>query len=277
VQGIGEDASKPAAEGEVFHLYASNTASRKKIYTEKHKVLFYFDDPVRGLLPGAPVELRGYKVGEVVDVSLEFDRETNTFRIPVLAEIEPGRVKIGPESNFQNTVEQLVARGLRASLQSGNIVFGKLLISLDFHPDEASAKADFSGRYPILPTLRGTIGAIMADARDLVDELRQASDTLNKFLSSKAFEDSVEDLATTLAHVKNITAQLDETTAPQVTTVLSSAEATLQEAQAMFDANSTTRTEINKLLLELAEAARSIRLLADYLEQHPESLIKGKD
>ncbi len=117
----------------------------------------------------------------------------------------------------------------------------------------------------------------MADARALIDELRQASETLNRFLSSKAFEDSVDDLAATVAHIKNITAHLDETTAPQITTLLSSAEATLQEAQAMFDANSTTRTEINKLLLELAEAARSIRLLADYLEQHPESLIKGKD
>ena len=277
VQGIGEDASKPAADGEVFHLYASHTASRKKSYTEKHKVLFYFDDPVRGLLPGAPVELRGYKVGEVVDVSLEFNRESGDFRIPVLVEIEPGRVKTGPDSSFQNTMEELVAKGLRASLQSGNIVFGKLLISLDFHPDEASAKADFSGRYPILPTMRGTIGEIMADARALIDELRQASDTLNGFLSSKAFEDSVDDLATTLAHIKNITAQVDEKAAPQITTVLSSAEATLQEAQAMFDANSSTRIEINKLLLELAEAARSIRLLADYLEQHPESLIKGKD
>ncbi len=277
VQGIGEDASKPAAEGEIFHLYASHTASRKKSYTEKHKVLFYFDDPVRGLLPGAPVELRGYKVGEVVDVSLEFDRETDSFKIPVLAEIEPGRVKIGSDSNFQGTMEHLVEKGMRASLQSGNIVFGKLLINLDFHPDAASAKADFSGPYPILPTIRGTIGAIMADARALIDELRQASETLNRFLSSKAFEDSVDDLAATVAHIKNITAHLDETTAPQITTLLSSAEATLQEAQAMFDANSTTRTEINKMLLELAEAARSIRLLADYLEQHPESLIKGKD
>jgi paraquat-inducible protein B len=232
---------------------------------------------VRGLLPGAPVELRGYKIGQVLEVSLEFNREDGNFRIPVLAELEPGRVKISGEDDFQNTVKQLVDRGLRASLQSGNIVFGKLLISLDFHPDEPPATADFSGRYPVLPTMRGTIGEIMADARALVDELRQASDTLNHFLSSKAFGDSVDDLAATLAHVKRISAQLDETTAPQVTAVLSSAEDTLQEAQAMFAANSTTRTEINHLLLELAEAARSIRLLADYLEQHPESIIKGKD
>jgi paraquat-inducible protein B len=277
VQGIGEDAAQPVADGQVFDLYPSQTASRKKSYTEKQRVLFYFDDPVRGLLPGAPVELRGYKVGTVLDVSLEFDREKGSFRVPVLAELEPQRVKTTGEPGFQHTFEQLVAKGLRASLQSGNIVFGKLLVSMDFHPDEPPAKADFSGRYPVIPTIRGTIGEIMADARALIEELRQAGDTINKFLSSAAFEDSVEDLASTLAHVKSISAQIDQTNAPQITTVLSSAEATLQEAQAMFAVNSTTRTEINRLLQELAEAARSIRLLADYIEQHPESIIKGKD
>ena len=277
VQGIGEDASKPVAQEQVFHLYSSHTASRKKSYTEKRKVLFYFDDPVRGLLPGAAIELRGYKIGEVVDVSLEFNRESGNFRIPVLAELEPQRVKVIGEADFQHTFEHLVDRGLRASLKTGNIVFGKLLISLDFHPDEPPVKFDFSGRYPVIPTIRGTIGEIMADARALINELRQASKTLNEALSSTAFGDSVDDLATTLAHIKQITAQLDETTAPQITAVLSSAEVTLQEAQSMIAANSTTRNEINHLLLELAGAARSIRLLADYLEQHPESLIKGKD
>jgi paraquat-inducible protein B len=186
-------------------------------------------------------------------------------------------VKTTGDSDFQHTLEQLVARGLRASLQSGNIVFGKLLVSLDFHPDEPSAQADFSGRHPVIPSIRGTIGEIMADARALIDELRQASKTINGVLSSKAFADSVDDLASTLANVKQISAQIDQTTAPQISAVLSSAEQTLAEAQTMFAANSTTRTEINRLLLELAEAARSIRLLADYIEQHPESIIKGKD
>jgi paraquat-inducible protein B len=277
VQGIGEDASQPVADGQVFDLYPSQTASHKKSYTEKQRVLFYFDDPVRGLLPGAPVELRGYKVGKVVDISLEFDRERGNFRVPVLAELEPQRVKTIGDQDFQHTFEQLVARGLRASLQSGNIVFGKLLVSMDFHPDEPPVKADFSGRYPVIPTIRGTIGEIMADARALIEELRQASKTINVFLSSKAFADGVDDLGATLANVKQISAQIDQTTAPEINAVLSSAEQTLAEAQTMFAANSTTRTEINRLLLELAEAARSIRLLADYIEQHPESIIKGKD
>ena len=87
----------------------------------------------------------------------------------------------------------------------------------------------------------------------------------------------MDDLSETLDHIKLISAHIDEETVPQITAVLSGAASTLEEAQVMLSANSTTRTEINRLLLELSEAARSIRLLADYLEQHPESLIKGKD
>lgn len=87
----------------------------------------------------------------------------------------------------------------------------------------------------------------------------------------------MEDLATTIANVKRLTGELEKTTVPELATVLNGASATLEEVQTMLAKNSTTRTEINRLLVELAEAARSMRLLADYLEQHPESIIKGKD
>jgi paraquat-inducible protein B len=277
MEGIGQDASKQVAEGHEFRLYASHTDSRHQVYTEKHKVLMYFDDPVRGLLPGAPVELRGYKIGQVLDVSFEFNRDSGDFKIPVLVALEPGRVKVTGESQFNNTMEQLVTKGLRARLQSGNIVLGKLLVSMDFHPDAPPAQMDFSGAYPVMPTIRGTVGEIMEDARAVATELRQTAKSINDFLGSESFKGGTDDLAATLAHIKTISAQIDEKTAPQLNTVLSGAASTLEEAQVMLAANSTTRTEINRLLLELAEAARSIRLLADYLERHPESLIKGKD
>jgi len=277
MQGIGQDASKSVTDGHEFHLYPSRTASRKKTYRVKRKVMFYFDDPVRGLLPGAPVQLRGYKIGEVLDVSLEFNRETGSFRIPVLAEFEPERVKISGETDFDNTIEQLVDKGVRASLEPGNLLFGKLLVSLDLYPDEPQVQADTSGPYPVIPTIRGTVGEIAHDARALIDELRQTAGTINDFLDSQAFQDSVDDLSATLEHIQLISAQISEQAAPQISAVLSGAESTLEEARVMLATNSTTRTEINRLLLELGDAARSIRLLADYLEQHPESLIKGKD
>lgn len=277
ISGIDEDASKPADDEWVFHLYPSRKASRKKNYSVKNRVMFYFDDPVSGLLPGAPVLLRGYKIGEVLDVKLEFNRETGSFRIPVLAEFEPERVKIVGDADFEDTMVQLVDKGLRARLESGNLLLGKLQVSLDLHPDEPPVQADLSDTYPVIPTIRGTFGEITHGARALIAELRQTAGTINTFLASKEFKDSVGDLSATLTHIKQITAQVDEETAPAINAVLLEAESTLEEAREMFATHSTSRSEINRLLLELADAARSIRLLADYLEQHPESLIKGKD
>ena len=80
-----------AEEGEVFPLYENRSATYEKTYERKTQYLLYFDGSVRGLAPGAPVEFRGIKIGQVTDVKLEFHTDAMDVRIPVLIEIEPDR------------------------------------------------------------------------------------------------------------------------------------------------------------------------------------------
>jgi paraquat-inducible protein B len=275
--GLGKDAGKPPAPDQVFNLYASLEKSRQPSYHEKRRLLLYFNDSVRGLSPGAPVEIHGYEIGRVSAVDMEYDPETMQFRVPVLIDIEPQRVTTASEGDFKTTITALVGRGLRGQLKTGNLVLGQLLVSLDFFPDAPPATVDFSGKYPVLPTVQGKYNAIMDDASALVRELRQAGGALNAFLASDNLRDGVLDLSATIANLKRLTAELQQTTAPELARVLTSATATLTAAQSMFAPNGTTRTETNRLLQELTQAARSIRLLADYLEQHPESIIRGKE
>jgi paraquat-inducible protein B len=129
----------------------------------------------------------------------------------------------------------------------------------------------------VIPTIKGAFAAIVENAGSLIAELRQTGKSINTLLQSDDTRQGLKDLAATLANVKRLTAELEKSTMPELASVLTNASATLEETQTMLATNSTTRTEINRLLVELAEAARSIRLLADYLEQHPESIIKGKD
>lgn len=277
VARLGRDAAKAPAKDHVFTLFPSQSASRNPSYRDKQRALLYFDESVRGLLPGAPVELRGFQVGKVAEVSMEFNRETSNFRLPVLIELEPERVKITGESDFNRTIETLVNRGLRAQLKTGNLVLGKLLVELEFHPDAKPAQVDFSGDYPVIPTLEGGLAALESNAVALVSELRETVKNINSLIDSDDTQRGLKDLAATITNIKRLTADLEQNSAPQLAHVLKEAGATLDEAQTMLAANSTTRTEINRLLTELAEAARSIRLLADYLEQNPESIIKGKN
>ena len=61
---------------------------------------------------------------------------------------------------------------------------------------------------------------------------------------------------------------------------MGNADTTLQSADHVLrslEPGSTTRHELDKLLLELNQSASSVKQLADYLEQHPEALLRGKD
>jgi paraquat-inducible protein B len=87
-----------AEPGHVFTLYESRNDSRESKYKKKDYYVAYFDRSVAGLQPGAPVEFRGMKIGEVSEMKLEFQTHNHQFRIPILIEIEPERISIVGEA-----------------------------------------------------------------------------------------------------------------------------------------------------------------------------------
>ncbi|MEX2489833.1 MAG: MlaD family protein, partial [Pseudomonadales bacterium] len=76
----------------VFTLHSRYEDIEKQSFTRKIQFVMYFTGSVRGLNVGAPVEFRGIRIGEVIDIRMEFDSEETTFRIPVLVELEPDRI-----------------------------------------------------------------------------------------------------------------------------------------------------------------------------------------
>src|SRR5262249_21289954 len=154
---------------------------------------------VGGLHPGAPLEFRGIKVGQVTDVRLEFDPKTLKARIPVTFDFEPDRVHLlegdQPLKPYAG-MAALIRSGLRAQLQSGNLLTGELLVTLDFHPEAPPAELRMGGVYPEIPTVPTDIEQItrsvnqvlnsLASAHipELVDELRMVVNGLNGLVSS---------------------------------------------------------------------------------------------
>ncbi|HSM75163.1 MAG TPA: MlaD family protein, partial [Desulfobacterales bacterium] len=133
-----------APENQLFRLFPDRQAAQEETYTTQNYYLLHFTSSVRGLSPGAPVEFRGVEVGHVVDFRLEFDIEKNTFDIPVLIVIQPGRLHaVGGEDQpgqRLKRIEAFVEKGLRAQLRSGSIVTGQQYVALEFFPDEPPAK-----------------------------------------------------------------------------------------------------------------------------------------
>jgi paraquat-inducible protein B len=264
----------PAADANsVFPLYVSRAQAYEPPPRNPQTFEVTFNESVRGLAPGAPVELRGIKVGEVVDIRAQVDAKTLKFSVPVTIELDAQRlgVKVLDLAQGANlsairrrVIDSMVARGVRAQLQTGNLLTGSAFIALDFFPGVPPAAVDWSQNPPLLPTTPGQLEAVEASVGNLVKKLnkvplQQIGDNLQK---------SLVDLDLTLVSARG--------TLENASTTLNSATTTLNTANGVVEPSSGQMQEIDQTLQELRRAARSVRVLTDYLEQHPEALIRGK-
>jgi paraquat-inducible protein B len=258
---LGAAAEVP--EDHLFPLYPNRQDAREQKYTVKRRYLLYFDQSVRGLIPGSPVELRGIQVGEVVDVKLEMDRDTADFRIPVLIEIEPQRAGLVQETGEmapRERVKLFVERGFRARLRTANLITGQLAVELDFFPDAPPVEPDFSGPYPQIPTIPTPLQEITSGLARLLDRAGEMP-----------LEDIGKELRGLLVELRELSTSLNRDVTPALVASMENAERTLASAESLVRPGSPVRQDLQRMLRELTEAARALRLLADQLERHPES------
>jgi len=132
-----------------FAIYENEGASREFRYDNALPFMVLFDDSVRGLRPGAPVEYRGVRVGEVVRTDIDYPEIGNLLepdsRIPVLIEIVPARLGFADDyavlSEVENRIDELIEGGLRAGLATGNLLTGRKYVELEYF-DEAFGTAE---------------------------------------------------------------------------------------------------------------------------------------
>jgi paraquat-inducible protein B len=277
---------EPAAAGTTFPLFASLREVTEVGYTERIPYLVEFDGSVRGLRAGAPVEFRGMQVGLVTDVRLEIDPAQDSARIPVTIEIEPQRfgVERGAGNRRHVVMAGLVERGLRAQLKSGNLLTGELLVDLDFHPQSPPAQLDRSGAHPKIPAVPAQMEALTASVTsvlsklaalplpELVDDLRRTVQGIDSLVTSPDTRGTIAALNQSAVRLEALIGTLDQRVGP----FLIQAQSTLASADGLVGANSQGRYDLDALLKELTSAARSVRVFADYLERHPEALLRGK-
>ncbi|MGH1431393.1 MAG: intermembrane transport protein PqiB [Neptuniibacter sp.] len=157
----GERQGSRAEDGDRFRLYADFSSVKERPYAYFNEYLLLFDQSVRGLVVGAPVEFRGVRVGTVEHISFRVGESSviSDPRIPVVIRLEPGRFGYqDEESILEDAHDQLsswVTRGMRASLKSGNLVTGSLYVDLDIYPDAIEDQVTHMDGYPVIPTAAG--------------------------------------------------------------------------------------------------------------------------
>lgn len=268
-------ASAPtAAEGTRFTLFPDQQSALAPPDGPPMPVRMAFQHNARGLTVGAPVEVLGVEVGKVTGVALHHDNTSHHFQVEVEADLYPRRLGLhgvgGLPDEDPQLVKRLVEQGLRAQLRTGNLVTGQMLVALEF-PEHVAAPAtlDLNDPRPALPTVPSQFGALQPQLMRIVRSLSQVH-----------FDQIGQGIQQTLASANAAINQLT----PQAQRTLAEVQRTLQQAQhslQQVDRNITAegaplQRNAADTLDELQRAARALRVLADYLQQHPESLIRGK-
>ncbi|MGZ4991679.1 MAG: PqiB family protein [Methylobacter sp.] len=257
-------------ENSIFPLYDTYEQSTQVVYQNTLKYVMYFNGSVRGLTVGAPVQLRGIPIGKVTEINLELDKKTAEIHIPVTVELEPDRIKeINNDNNIsdKDIMAQLINKGLRAQLQTGSLLTGQLLVDLDFHPKSKIVLSDNKSVYPEFPTTASSLDQFTHSANIIMDKVAKLP---------------LEDLTAEA----NKTLQSLQSTSKAAAGMLVTAQGTLDTADKTMNSahqvlsnlepGSSTHYELEQLLQELTQAANSVKQLTDYLEQNPNSLIRGK-
>ncbi|QGW82475.1 intermembrane transport protein PqiB [Variovorax paradoxus] len=275
-----EDAMGPLAkENTAFTLAEDETTAMKEPDGPPQTLLMYFNQSLRGLTPGAPVDFRGVVIGEVKSIGVEFDRAEREFRMPVLVQVYPDRLRrrageSGVESRAtqQERLRFLAEKGLRAQLRNGNLLTGQVYVALDFFPKAPPAKIDVTKNPIELPTMANSLDEIQSQVQEIASKLNKVP-----------YEQIAADLRTTLTTLnKTLTSteqavtRINTDVTPELAAAMKDVRKTVNNAERTLADDSPLQQDMRQTLRELTRAAGSVRVLTDYLERHPESLLRGK-
>ena len=262
---------------------------------------------LKGVEVGSVVDIRlrlpGQKAMDAVEVS-------EGVRIPVIIEIDSekltGRGARLLSRGYAEQMKRAIDLGLRAQLVSQSLVTGLLFVQLDFKPDmPATYFAPPGSKLPEIPTIPTSMEQLRSAAQEIINKLdeihfedlvKSATSTfqgIDKVVNSPGVKQTVEALPETLANVnqtvtsfRDLAKRFDSEQGPLFASLketsdrtgvtLEQARATLQALQAVVDPQSPLANQLVTSLQEIATAARSVRLLADYLERNPSALVRGK-
>lgn len=323
----------------VFYLGGSGLSDQHKV-----KFILFFNGNVTGLQVGAPVTLRGVKVGQVEEMSITFESQTQRFDIPVIISIDLMKIGFtqGKPKPGRELLDTLIEQGLRASLYQQSLVTGKMEVRLDFRPDTVVRLVDKANLYPEIPTTASNMEKLASALEELpldrmIRRVTEILEHIDKLVSRPEIPIMITDLASTMRRLDRITADLEKTV-PQLTssglevvneslamakdlhqdlapitsewtqlaidsrTLVNSldsqishavknwnetmadgqsafqgVEASASSANELIRKGSPLQIELVKALRELSAAARSIRIMSEYLERHPEALLRGKN
>jgi paraquat-inducible protein B len=269
------DAGAAAPADAQFDLYPTETAAKANPDGEAFPIRMRYDQSIRGLAVGAPIDFSGITLGNVTQINLDFDPATKRFYSLVDATLYPERLGRVFEEVRERAVQDgdvaggrllggMINHGLRAQLRTANLLTGQLYVALDIFPN--AKPVEFKMSEPaLIPTVPGNL-----------DQLQQQVSNIIAKVEKIPFDKIGEDLRATLASTSKLMGRLDKQVAPEAQAMLKQARESMAQINALLAADASLPVNTERAMQELGRAARSLRALADFLQSNPEALLRGR-
>jgi paraquat-inducible protein B len=249
------------------------------------------DGDVGSLKSGDPVKLHGFTVGEVREIAFDYDAKTGDLAMPGTIALYPALLHIKgvaePDSPaaLRAAIDTLIGKGLRARLDQDPPLVGSFRVSLEMMPGApAATPAIVDGIEQIPAASGGGLASIVqrinkVPIEQIAQNVLDATHHIDSIVSSPRLKDAVTQLDSALKQIRTTVSKAGPQVSQLTVTLRKAADDLDQTAKSANHVVSGTASEggLDTTLREIKDAARSIRSLADYLDRHPEALIKGRE
>jgi paraquat-inducible protein B len=299
------DGGPPSEENAVFELYENKAAADAALFDESLPCVAYFNSSVAGLGRGSTVEMYGVSIGVVTDVRLIFDPLGRAAVARVAFRVQRQRLPMAEEGHVAPSTEagpsrealmRLVEGGFRVVPESNSLVLGEKVLSLKRMPGVRHQSARVDGDTLVLPGEPGGFDDIASALSEITAKLNQipfgeiaahldhALGSIDRTVSGPEIQQALVSLSQTLGDVRALVRDVDAGAGPALQRLPAISEEVQQAAQRANDAfgkggygaSSDFQRNVGRLLGQMTEAARSIRLFAEFLDRHPEALLRGR-
>lgn len=284
---------KPSTESKVFELYASEAEAEADFF-ERVACVTYLESSLSGLAVGAPVLLRGVKMGVVTGERLVFD-EAGRLVARVTFDMQPTRALEDSSRSAHDLTAFILSHGLHVEVSSTNFVTGQKVLALEYAGDATELRTE-DGAFVVpgqggggLNDMTSSLGAIAAKLNqipfaDIGNNVDRTLRSINEVVSGPKLQSALSELSLTLQEVRKLAHDTNAGMGPVLARLPQLAEQMQQAAQnlnlalgeAGYGQSSDFQRDISELVTQARDAARSIRLFVAYLERHPEALVRGR-
>lgn len=287
-----------------------------RFFADKKRVVMYFEGSVQGLQVGAPVKLKGVVLGEIIDISINFERDNKTVYTAVIADLVMKRINSNGVNVEEDFFEEAIQSGLRAQLNFQSFLTGLLYVELDFYPDSDLTLYAIQKEHQEIPTIGTSFEEISRtfqelDLKGLVHNLNnlteqvsnmvangQVAETLSSFnrlatsleqTSGNADKEIARlsaKMDTTLTELNTLIKQLNAQTPDMLASLKSSLEELDKSMQSFdqaaaniehtFSEDAPLINQLTRTLEDISRSSQAFRSLSETLEQQPEALLRGR-